>query len=145
MEKDKIKELNKRLVNYTDALHAINDNYITLHHLNKDIDDLENEIDRLEKLDIPTYQTGKLKDEYALKASTFNSLLELNNSNLIQLWKYSKELLKLFSYFSEDEIKKLGYVKERAIIEKHYQKHKPKFINLVKYNLKHLGDGKDGR
>ncbi len=44
MAKDKIKQLNKSLVSYTDALHAINDNYITLHHLNKDIDDLENEI-----------------------------------------------------------------------------------------------------
>lgn len=138
MAKDKIKQLNKSLVSYTDALHAINDNYITLHHLNKDIDDLENEIDRLEKLDIPTYQTGKLKDEYALKASTYNSLLELNNSNLIQLWRFSKELLKLFSYFSEDEIKQLGYIRERAIIEKHYQKYKPKFIDLAKYEIKHI-------
>lgn len=138
MAKDKIKQLNKSLVSYTDALHAINDNYITLHHLNKDIDDLENEIDRLEELDIPTYQTGKLKDEYALKASTYNSLLELNNSNLIQLWKFSKELLKLFSYFSEDEIKQLGYIRERAIIEGHYQKYKPKFIDLAKYEIKHI-------
>lgn len=138
MAKDKIKQLNKSLVSYTDALHAINDNYITLHHLNKDIDDLENEIDRLEKLDIPTYQTGKLKDEYALKASTYNSLLELNNSNLIQLWRFSKELLKLFSYFSEDEIKQLGYIRERTIIEKHYQKYKPKFIDLAKYEIKHI-------
>lgn len=138
MAKDKIKQLNKSLVSYTDALHAINDNYITLHHLNKDIDDLENEIDRLEKLDIPTYQTGKLKDEYALKASTYNSLLKLNNSNLIQLWRFSKELLKLFSYFSEDEIKQLGYIRERAIIEKHYQKYKPKFIDLAKYEIKHI-------
>lgn len=144
MAKDKVKQLNKSLVNYINALNAINDNYITLHHLNKDIDDLENEIDRLEKLDIPTYQTSKLKDKYNLKASSFNSLLELNNSNLIQLWRYSKELLKLFNYFSEDEIKQLGYIKERAIIEKHYQKYRPKFIDLVKYDLKHLGGQQHG-
>lgn len=140
MTKDKIKQLNKSLINYIDALDAINKNYVTLHNLNKDIEELEKEIDQLEKLDVPTYQTSKLKDEYALKASTFNSLLELNNFNLIQLWRYSKELLKLFNQFSEDEIKKLGYIKEKEIIEKHYQKYKPKFIDLLKYDIKHIKD-----
>lgn len=144
MAKDKVKQLNKSLVNYINALNAINDNYIALHHLNKDIDDLENEIDRLEKLDIPTYQTSKLKDKYNLKASSFNSLLELNNSNLIVLWKLAKSTLKQFNQFSEDEIKKLGYIKEKAILEKHYQKYRPKFIDLVKYDLKHLGGQQHG-
>lgn len=140
MAKDKVKQLNKSLVNYINALNAINDNYTTLHQLNKDIDDLENEIDRLEKLDIPTYQTSKLKDDYNIKASSFNSLLELNNSNLIVLWKLAKSLLKQFNQFTEDEIKQLGYIKEKEIIEKHYQKYKPKLIDLLKYDIKHIED-----
>jgi len=140
MAKDKIKQLNKSLVNYINALDAINKNYVTLHNLNKDIDDLENEIDRLEKLDVPTYQTSKLKDDYNIKASSFNSLLELNNSNLIVLWKLAKATLKQFNHFSEDEIKQLGYIKEKAILEKHYQKYKPKFIDLLKYDITHIKD-----
>lgn len=77
MAKDKVKQLNKSLVNYINALNAINDNYITLHHLNKDIDDLENEIDRLEKLDIPTYQTSKLKISIILKHQVLIHYLNL--------------------------------------------------------------------
>ncbi|WP_345758046.1 hypothetical protein [Ligilactobacillus salivarius] len=140
MTKDKTKQLNKSLINYIDALDAINKNYVTLHNLNKDIEELEKEIDQLEKLDVPTYQTSKLKDEYNVKASSFNSLLELNNSNLIVLWKLAKSLLKQFNQFTEDEIKQLGYIKEKEIIEKHYQKYKPKFIDLVKYDIKHIKD-----
>lgn len=140
MTKDKTKQLNKSLINYLDALDAINKNYVTLHNLNKDIEELEKEIDQLEKLDVPTYQTSKLKDEYNIKASSFNSLLELNNSNLIVLWKLAKSLLKQFNQFTEDEIKQLGYIKEKEIIEKHYQKYKPKFIDLLKYDIKHIKD-----
>lgn len=140
MTKDKTKQLNKSLINYIDALDAINKNYVTLHNLNKDIEELEKEIDQLEKLDVPTYQTSKLKDEYNIKASSFNSLLELNNSNLIVLWKLAKSLLKQFNQFTEDEIKQLGYIKEKEIIEKHYQKYKPKFIDLLKYDIKHIKD-----
>lgn len=140
MTKDKTKQLNKSLINYIDALDAINKNYVTLHNLNKDIEELEKEIDQLEKLDVPTYQTSKLKDEYSVKASSFNSLLELNNSNLIVLWKLAKSLLKQFNQFTEDEIKQLGYIKEKEIIEKHYQKYKPKFIDLLKYDIKHIKD-----
>lgn len=140
MTKDKTKQLNKSLINYIDALDAINKNYVTLHNLNKDIEELEKEIDQLEKLDVPTYQTSKLKDEYNVKASSFNSLLELNNSNLIVLWKLAKSLLKQFNQFTEDEIKQLWYIKEKEIIEKHYQKYKPKFIDLLKYNIKHIKD-----
>lgn len=140
MTKDKTKQLNKSLINYIDALDAINKNYVTLHNLNKDIEELEKEIDQLEKLDVPTYQTSKLKDEYNVKASSFNSLLELNNSNLIVLWKLAKSLLKQFNQFTEDEIKQLGYIKEKEIIEKHYQKYKPKFIDLLKYDIKHIKD-----
>lgn len=140
MTKDKTKQLNKSLINYIDALDAINKNYVTLHNLNKDIEELEKEIDQLEKLDVPTYQTSKLKDEYNVKASSFNSLLELNNSNLIVLRKLAKSLLKQFNQFTEDEIKQLGYIKEKEIIEKHYQKYKPKFIDLLKYDIKHIKD-----
>lgn len=140
MTKDKTKQLNKSLINYIDALDAINKNYVTLHNLNKDIEELEKEIDQLEKLDVPTYQTSKLKDEYNVKASSFNSLLELNNSNLIVLWKLAKSLLKQFNQFTEDEIKQLGYIKEKEIIEEHYQKYKPKFIDLLKYDIKHIKD-----
>ena len=140
MTKDKTKQLNKSLINYIDALDAINKNYVTLHNLNKDIEELEKEIDQLEKLDVPTYQTSKLIDEYNVKASGFNSLLELNNSNLIVLWKLAKSLLKQFNQFTEDEIKQLGYIKEKEIIEKHYQKYKPKFIDLLKYDIKHIKD-----
>lgn len=139
MTKDKVKQLNKSIASYTDALKAINANYTTLNHLNKDIDDLEREIYRLEQLNIPTYQTSKLKDEYNVKASSFNSLLELNNSNLIVLWKLAKSILKQFKQFTEDEIQQLGYTKEKAILEEHYQKYKPNLLDLLEYNLKHFG------
>lgn len=41
MTKDKTKQLNKSLINYIDALDAINKNYVTLHNLNKDIEELK--------------------------------------------------------------------------------------------------------
>lgn len=139
MTKDKVKQLNKILINYTDALNAINSNYTALNNINKDIDDLEHEINRLEQLNISTYQISKLKDEYNVKASSFNSLLELNNSNLIVLWKLAKSILKQFNQFTENEIQQLGYIKEKAILEKHYQKYKPNLLDLLKYDLKHFG------
>ena len=140
MAKDKVKQLNKSLVNYINALDAINKNYVTLHNLNKNIDDLENEIDRLEKLDVPTYQTSKLKDDYNIKASSFNSLLELNNSNLIVLWKLAKSTLKQFNQFSEDEIKEYNLADIQASIKEQSDNIKPKFIDLLKYDIKHIKD-----
>ena len=140
MAKDKVKQLNKSLVNYINALDAINKNYVTLHNLNKNIDDLENEIDRLEKLDVPTYQTSKLKDDYNIKASSFNSLLELNNSNLIVLWKLAKSTLKQFNQFSEDEIKEYNLADIQASIKEQSDNIKPKFIDFLKYDIKHIKD-----
>ena len=138
--KSKVENLNSSIGLFIGVRNMLADNVKDLDKFSDSIDELYNDIERLERLNTPEFQLTQLKQKYDIKARTYNQLLDSHEQNLISLWKLSKSILKQFNQFSEDEIKQLGYIKEKAILEKHYQKYKPKFIDLLKYDIKHIKD-----
>lgn len=116
------------------------DNVKKLDKISDDIDQQEIEIKRLEQLNTPTFQIKQMQDNHDIKAISYNLLLELHQQNLITLWKLSKHILKQFKHFSEDEIKEYNLANIQANIKEQSDKIKPKFIDLVKYDIKHIKD-----
>lgn len=128
------------LNNFIEIKRILADNVKTLDKISDDIDQQEKEIERLEQLNTPTFQIKKMQDNHDIKATSYNLLLELHQQNLITLWKLSRYILKQFKHFSEDEIKeyKLNDIQEN--IQEQSDNIKPKFIDLVKYDIKHIKD-----
>ena len=128
------------LNNFIEIKRLIADNVKTLDKISDDIDEQEREIERLEQLNTPTFQINQIKDNHDIKATSYNLLLELHQQNLITLWKLSRYILKQFKHFSEDEIKEYNLADIQASIKEQSDKIKPKFIDLVKYDIKHIKD-----
>ena len=128
------------LNNFIEAKRLIADNVKALDKISDDIDEQEREIERLERLNTPTFQIKQMKDNHDIKATSYNLLLELHQQNLITLWKLSRYILKQFKHFSEDEIKEYNLADIQASIKEQSDKIKPKFIDLVKYDIKHIKD-----
>ena len=116
------------------------DNVKTLDKISDDIDQQEKEIEKLERLNTPTFQIKKMQDNHDIKATSYNLLLELHQHNLITLWKLSRYILKQFKHFSEDEIKEYKLNDIQESIQEQSDNIKPKFIDLVKYDIKHIKD-----
>ncbi|WP_225436685.1 hypothetical protein [Ligilactobacillus salivarius] len=104
--KSKIENLNSSIGLFNGVRNMLFDNVKELDKFSDDIDELYNDIERLERLNTPEYQLNQLKQKYDIKARTYNQLLDAHQQNLISLWKLSKSILKQFNHFSEDEIKK---------------------------------------
>ncbi len=128
------------LNNFIEIKRLIADNVKTLDKISDDIDEQEREIERLEQLNTPTFQIKKMQDNHDIKASSYNLLLELHQHNLITLWKLSRYILKQFKHFSEDEIKEYKLNDIQNSIKEQSDKIKPKFIDLLKYDIKHIKD-----
>ena len=128
------------LNNFIEIKRLIADNVKTLDKISDDIDEQEREIERLEQLNTPTFQIKKMQDNHDIKASSYNLLLELHQHNLITLWKLSRYILKQFKHFSEDEIKEYKLNDIQNSIKEQSDKIKPKFIDLLKYEIKHIKD-----
>lgn len=128
------------LNNFIEIKRLIADNVKTLDKISDDIDQQEREIERLEQLNTPTFQIKKMQDNHDIKATSYNLLLELHQQNLITLWKLSRYILKQFKHFSEDEIKEYNLADIQSSIKEQSDKIKPKFIDLVKYDIKHIKD-----
>lgn len=128
------------LNNFIEIKRLIADNVKTLDKISDDIDQQEREIERLEQLNTPTFQINQIKDNHDIKATSYNLLLELHQHNLITLWKLSRYILKQFKHFSEDEIKEYNLADIQASIKKQSDNIKPKFIDLLKYDIKHIKD-----
>lgn len=126
------------LNNFIEIKRLIADNVKTLDKISDDIDEQEREIERLEQLNIPTFQINQIKDNHDIKATSYNQLLELHQHNLITLWKLSRYILKQFKHFSEDEIKEYKLNDIQNSIKEQSDKIKPKFIDLAKYEIKHI-------
>lgn len=135
----KHKKLLNDLNNFIKIKRILADNVKTLDKISDDIDEQEIEIKRLEQLDTPTFQIKQMQDNHDIKATSYNLLLELHQQNLITLWKLSRYILKQFKHFSEDEIKEYNLNDIQASIQEQSDNIKPKFIDLLKYDLKHLG------
>lgn len=132
------------LNNFIEIKRLIADNVKTLDKISDDIDQQEREIERLEQLNTPTFQIKKMQDNHDIKATSYNLLLELHQHNLITLWKLSRYILKQFKHFSEDEIKEYKLNDIQVSIKEQSDNIKPKFIDLLKYDLKHLGGQQHG-
>lgn len=128
------------LNNFIEIKRLIADNVKTLDKISDDIDEQEREIERLEQLNTPTFQIKKMQDNHDIKATSYNLLLELHQHNLITLWKLSRYILKQFKHFSEDEIKEYKLNDIQNSIKEQSDKIKPKFIDLLKYEIKHIKD-----
>lgn len=128
------------LNNFIEIKRLIADNVKTLDKISDDIDQQEREIERLEQLNTPTFQINQIKDNHDIKATSYNLLLELHQHNLITLWKLSRYILKQFKHFSEDEIKEYKLNDIQVSIKEQSDNIKPKFIDLLKYDIKHIKD-----
>lgn len=128
------------LNNFIEIKRILADNVKTLDRISDDIDEQEREIERLEQLNTPTFQIKKMQDNHDIKATSYNLLLELHQQNLITLWNLSRYILKQFKYFSEDEIKEYNLADIQASIKEQSDNIKPKLIDLLKYDIKHIKD-----
>ena len=128
------------LNNFIEIKRILADNVKTLDKISDDIDEQKREIERLEQLNTPTFQIKQMQDNHDIKATSYNLLLELHQQNLITLWKLSRYILKQFKHFSEDEIKEYNLADIQASIKEQSDNIKPKFIDLVKYDIKHIKD-----
>lgn len=128
------------LNNFIEIKRILADNVKTLDKISDDIDQQEKEIEKLKRLNTPTFQIKKMQDNHDIKATSYNLLLELHQQNLITLWKLSRYILKQFKHFSEDEIKEYKLNDIQESIQEQSDNIKPKFIDLVKYDIKHIKD-----
>lgn len=143
--KSKIENLNSSIGLFNGVRNMLFDNVKELDKFSDDIDELYNDIERLERLNTPEYQLNQLKQKYDIKARTYNQLLDAHQQNLISLWKLSKSILKQFNQFSEDEIKKHKldknlFMETRDIFKKQSEELKPSLVDLAKYEIKHIKD-----
>lgn len=136
----KHKKLLNDLNNFIEIKRILADNVKTLDKISDDIDEQGREIERLEQLNTPTFQIKQMQDNHDIKATSYNLLLELHQHNLITLWKLSRYILKQFKHFSEDEIKEYKLNDIQESIQEQSDNIKPKFIDLLKYDIKHIKD-----
>lgn len=138
--KSKVENLNNSISLFIGVRNMLADNVKDLDEFSDSIDELYNDIERLERLNTPTFQIKKMQDNHDIKATSYNQLLELHQHNLITLWKLSKYILKQFKHFSEDEIKEYKLNDIQESIQEQSDNIKPKFIDLLKYDIKHIKD-----
>lgn len=143
--KSKVENLNSSIGLFIGVRNMLADNVKDLDKFSDSIDELYNDIERLERLNTPEFQLTQLKQKYDIKARTYNQLLDSHEQNLISLWKLSKSILKQFNQFSEDEIKqhKLNknlFMETRDIFKKQSEDLKPSLVDLAKYEIKHIKD-----
>ena len=138
--KSKVENLNNSIGLFIGVRNMLADNVKYLDEFSDSIDELYNDIERLERLNTPEYQLNQLKQKYDIKARTYNQLFDAHQHNLITLWKLSRYILKQFKHFSEDEIKEYKLNDIQASIQEQSDNIKPKFIDLVKYDIKHIKD-----
>lgn len=138
--KSKVENLNNSIGLFIGVRNMLADNVKDLDKFSDSIDELYNDIERLERLNTPEYQLNQLKQKYDIKARTYNQLFDAHQHNLITLWKLSRYILKQFKHFSEDEIKEYKLNDIQNSIKEQSDNIKPKFIDLVKYDIKHIKD-----
>lgn len=138
--KSKVENLNNSISLFIGVRNMLADNVKDLDEFSDSIDELYNDIERLERLNTPEYQLNQLKQKYDIKARTYNQLFGAHQHNLITLWKLSKYILKQFKHFSEDEIKEYKLNDIQESIQEQSDNIKPKFIDLLKYDIKHIKD-----
>ena len=129
--KSKVENLNSSIGLFIGVRNMLADNVKDLDKFSDSIDELYNDIERLERLNTPEFQLTQLKQKYDIKARTYNQLLDSHEQNLISLWKLSKSILKQFNQFSEDEIKQHKLNKNLFMETRDIFKKQSEELNLV--------------
>ncbi|AIR10216.1 hypothetical protein [Ligilactobacillus salivarius] len=85
MQEKEILKLSKDITNYIRDFDRCYDNAETLKDLGKEVDDLREQINRLEKADANDFYLERLKESHDMKAILYNELLKLHDQNIIIL------------------------------------------------------------
>lgn len=143
--KSKVENLNSSIGLFIGVRNMLADNVKDLDKFSDSIDELYNDIERLERLNTPEYQLNQLKQKYDIKARTYNQLLDSHQQNLITLWKLTRSILRQFNKLSDDDIKRSHLNKNTLMdiknsIKKQSEELKPSLVDLAKYEIKHIKD-----
>lgn len=95
MQEKEILELNQDLRNYVRDFNRFYDDTETLKDLGKEIEDLRNQVTRLEKTDTNDFHLERLKEIHNKKIDLYNEILALDKHNIIILWQETSKILKL--------------------------------------------------
>lgn len=148
--KSKVENLNSSIGLFIGVRNMLADNVKDLDKFSDSIDELYNDIERLERLNTPEYQLNQLKQKYDIKARTYNQLFDAHQQNLITLWKLTRSILRQFNKLSDDDIKRSHLNKNTLMdiknsIKKQSEELKPSLVDLAKYEIKHIKDWEHAR
>lgn len=145
MQEKEILELNQDLNNYIRDFDRCYDNAKTLKDLGKEIDDLREQINRLEKTDINDFHLERLKEIHDMKAILYNERLKLHNHNIIILWQETSKILKTMNKVSDKDLRNNNptldikmFRKLQANIKDKNKLFKPPFKVRLKYKINQL-------
>lgn len=143
--KSKVENLNNSISLFIGVRNMLADNVKDLDKFSDSIDELYNDIERLERLNTPEFQLTQLKQKYDIEARTYNQLFDIHQHNLITLWKLTRSILRQINKLSDDDIKRNHLNRDELIeiknsIKEQSDNIKPKFIDLLKYDIKHIKD-----
>ncbi|MCQ4115793.1 hypothetical protein NOU10_00115 [Ligilactobacillus sp. MP3] len=105
MQEKEILELSKDINNYIMDFDYCYNNVETLKDLDKEIDDLREQINRLEKTDTNDFHLERLKEIHDMNAISYNELLALHKQNLIILWQETSKILKTMNKVSDEDLR----------------------------------------
>ena len=143
--KSKVENLNNSIGLFLGVRNMLVDNVKELDKFSDSIDELYNDIERLERLNTPEYQLNQLKQKFDIKARTYNQLFDAHQQNLISLWKLTRSILRQFNKLSDDDIKRNHLDRDKLIeikksIKEQSEELKPSLVDLAKYDIKHIKD-----
>ena len=81
--KSKVENLNNSIGLFIGVRNMLADNVKDLDKFSDSIDELYNDIERLERLNTPEFQLTQLKQKYDIEARTYNQHFDIHQHNLI--------------------------------------------------------------
>lgn len=145
MQEKEILELSKDINNYIMDFDYCYNNVETLKDLGKEIDDLREQINRLEKTDTNDFHLERLKEIHDMNAISYDELLALHKQNLIILWQETSKILKTMNKVSDEDLRNNYpdldiqiFRKLQANIKDKNKLFKPPFKVRLKYKINQL-------
>lgn len=145
MQEKEILELSKDINNYIMDFDYCYNNAETLKDLGKEIDDLREQINRLEKTDTNDFHLERLKEIHDMNAISYDELLALHKQNLIILWQETSKILKTMNKVSDEDLRNNYpdldiqiFRKLQANIKGKNKLFKPPFKVRLKYKINQL-------
>lgn len=145
MQEKEILELSKDINNYIMDFDYCYNNAETLKDLGKEIDDLREQINRLEKTDTNDFHLERLKEIHDMNAISYDELLALHKQNLIILWQETSKILKTMNKVSDEDLRNNYpdldiqiFRKLQANIKGKNKLFKPSFKVRLKYKINQL-------